>query len=131
MDRTRQHIGKLGEKLAEKFLVSRGFRILYRNFSTPFGEIDLIAEQNEHIVFLEVKTRISERFGPPLSSITGKKQKQILKNCRYYIRRYGLREKPYRIDVVGISLNASEDLHVLRHIRNAIKCHEIEKKWYS
>jgi putative endonuclease len=121
VDRTRQRIGKLGEKLAEKFLVSRGFQILNRNFSTPFGEIDLIAKQNEYIVFLEVKTRISERFGPPLSSITGIKQKHISKNCQYYLKRYGLYEKPCRIDVIGISLNAREDLHILRHIRNAIK----------
>lgn len=121
MDRTRQRIGKLGEKLAEKFLVSRGFRVLNRNFPTPFGEIDLIAKQNEYIVFLEVKTRISERFGPPLSSITGIKQKHILKNCRYYLKRYGLYEKPCRIDVIGISLNTREDLHILRYIRNAIQ----------
>jgi len=119
--RTRQHIGKLGEKIAETFLISRGFLILDRNFSTPFGEIDLIAEQNGYIVFLEVKTRISERFGPPLSSITRTKQRHILKNCQFYLKRFGLYGRPCRIDAIAVSLDTRRELRALKHVKNAIE----------
>ena len=119
--RTRQCTGKFGEKIAERFLVSRGFSILNRNFRAPFGEIDLVAERDGCIVFLEVKTRTSERFGSPLSSITETKQKHILKNCRYYLKRYDLCDGPCRIDAIAIKLDARGKLQSLRHVRNIIE----------
>ena len=118
--RTRQAIGKLGERTAEKFLTSRGFTIIQRNFSTPFGEIDLIAEHDGHLVFVEVKTRRSERFGPPLCAISHAKQKHVIKNCQFYTKRYGLYDRPCRIDAVGINLDMDGNLLLLRHVKNAI-----------
>lgn len=120
MGQTRQQTGKLGERIAKIFLIRRGFSILAKNFSTPFGEIDLVAEQNGYIVFFEVKTRTSERFGPPVSAITRIKQKHILKNCQYYRKRYRLYNRPCRIDVIAISLDMYGKLQVLRHVKNAI-----------
>ena len=120
MSRTNKNLGALGEKIAEKFLTSRGFRITGRNFSTPFGEIDLVAEQAGCTVFIEVKTRTSYKFGSPLSSITKEKQKHMLKNCQFYMKRYSLCGKPCRIDVVGISLCKNGKVKVLNHIKNAI-----------
>ena len=121
MPRTRQYIGRLGEKLAAKFLTSRGFSILSRNFPTPFGEIDLVAERDGFIVFLEVKTRTSEKFGEPLCSITGTKRKHIIKNCQFYLKRYGLFESACRIDAIGIILDEFHRLKTLRYIKNAIE----------
>ena len=120
MGRTDQNTGKLGERIAERFLISRGFSILERNYKTPFGEIDLVTRSNGLIVFLEVKTRISERFGPPVSAITAKKRKHILKNCQFYLKKYGSIEKPCRIDVIAINLNSRGKLLELKHIKNAI-----------
>jgi putative endonuclease len=120
VSRTNKNLGALGEKIAEKFLTSRRFRIIDRNFSTPFGEIDLVAEQADYTVFIEVKTRTSDKFGSPLSSITREKQNHIVKNCQFYIKRYSLCGKPCRIDVIGISLCKSGKLKVLNHIKNAI-----------
>ncbi|MFH1552444.1 MAG: YraN family protein [Candidatus Omnitrophota bacterium] len=121
MDRTRQITGRLGEKIAGRFLASRGFIILRRNFSTPFGEIDLIAEKNGCIIFLEVKTRTSERFGPPLSSVTKTKQEHIIRNCQYYLKRYGLHGKPCRIDAIAVNLEPGGKLEKLEHVKNAIE----------
>lgn len=118
--RTNRDTGKIGERIAERFLVSRRFRVLDRNFATPFGEIDLIAKQVDYIVFFEVKTRISERFGSPLFAITAEKQRHILKNCRFYLKRHGLYGKPCRIDVISINLNEKGELRKLKHIKNAI-----------
>ena len=120
MSRNNRDIGKLGERMAEKFLASRGFRIMERNFSTPFGEIDLIVKQADFTVFVEVKTRISERFGSPLSSITKEKQKHILKNCNFYLKRHSLYEKPCRIDAISVMLNEKQELMILKYLRNAI-----------
>lgn len=120
MRRTGQDTGKLGERIAGEFLKSRGITILERNFSTPFGEIDLIGRRDGYVIFVEVKTRISERFGPPLSSINETKQKRIVRNCQYYLKRHGLSDGPCRIDVIGIELESSGRLRVLRHVRNAV-----------
>ncbi len=120
MDQTRQYTGKRGENIAKKFLEARGMYILDKNLSTPFGEIDIIARDKKCLIFVEVKTRISTAFGPPLLSITKKKQKHILNNCRYYMKRHGLDGCRVRIDVIGIKLDHSGKLEVLEHIKNAI-----------
>lgn len=117
---TRKDTGVTGEHMAEKFLLSRKFKILEKNFISPFGEIDLIARDKNFLVFVEVKTRISETFGHPLESIDIHKQRHIVNNCRYYMARRSLREKYWRIDVIGIKLNRSLELEILRHIKNAI-----------
>ena len=112
--------GKIGETLAEKFLIKRRFSILGRNVPTPFGEIDLVTIQDNCIVFVEVKTRISERFGDALSAITPSKRRHIIKNSLYYVKRHGLYEKPWRIDIIGIKLNTRHGLEWLKHVKNAV-----------
>lgn len=121
VNRTNQIVGKLGETVARKYLRSRGFTIIDTNVSTPFGEIDLVAKQKGQTVFLEVKTRISERFGSPLLGVTQAKQKSILKNSLYYMKIRGLHESPCRIDVIAINLDDNGKLKVLEHIKNAIE----------
>ncbi|MFH1798086.1 MAG: YraN family protein [Candidatus Omnitrophota bacterium] len=117
----RQHVGRLGENIAKKFLRSRGFHILEENFSAPFGEIDLVAKQENYIVFVEVKARTSLRFGEPLAAITKQKQRHILRNCQYYLKRHNLVDQPWRVDAIGIELGHYEEFRVLRHVRNAIE----------
>jgi putative endonuclease len=118
--RTNKCVGKLGEGIAERFLISRGYKVFCRNFSTPFGEIDLVAEKEGCTVFFEVKTRISERFGSPLCSITDDKKKHIIKNCRFYLKKRGLYGKPCRIDAIAIHLDKCRNLKILKHVKNAI-----------
>jgi putative endonuclease len=120
VDWTRRYIGKLGEAMAEKFLTSRGFSVRHTNFNTPFGEIDLVADHEGSVVFVEIKTRISERFGPPLSAITREKRGHIIKNCQFYIKEYSLEGRPLRIDVIGINLNEKGKFQILKHVKNAI-----------
>ncbi len=117
----RQYIGALGEKIAEKFLRSRGFRILDKNFSAPFGEIDLVAKKENCIVFVEVKTKTNAAFGEPLEAITKKKQRHILKNCQFYLKRHNLVDNSWRIDAIGIELDRDKEVRILRHVENAIE----------
>ena len=113
-------IGTLGETIAESFLVSKKFAILERNFRTPFGEIDIVASKNNCLVFVEVKTRTTNRFGRPLESITTKKKKTIVKNCLYYLMINNFMPMDHRIDVIGIKLKYNGDLETLKHAVNAI-----------
>lgn len=121
MNRTNQDTGKLGERIAEKYLSSRGFTMLDRNFSTPFGEIDLVTKRADKIIFFEVKTRISEKFGSPLSAITKDKQKHVLKNCMFYLKKHGLYGKSCRIDAIAINLDKKGELQALKYVKNAIE----------
>jgi len=120
-NRTNQAVGHLGEIMAGKYLLSKGFTIISKNFPTPFGEIDLVAKQNNWTVFFEVKARISEKFGSPLLGITAAKQKTILRNSLYYLKVKGLCDTPCRIDIIAINLDGKGDLKILEHIKNAVE----------
>lgn len=120
-DRTNQRTGALGEKIALKFLKSRGYSIIAANYSSRLGEIDIIARHSGYIVFFEVKTRYSDLFGPPLSAITWQKQKHVIRNCICYLKHRGLMDEPCRIDAIGITLAPDGTLESLEHVRDAIQ----------
>jgi putative endonuclease len=103
MRSARLRLGAEGERAAKAFLKANGYRILRENYSTPLGEIDLIALEGDVVVFVEVKARASLEFGPPQSSVTLTKQRQILKAAGVYLQREGLAEAACRFDVVAVT----------------------------
>lgn len=80
-------LGKLGEDFAAGILEDRGFRILERNYRCPFGEIDIIAEKAGELIFVEVKTRATLRFGRPAEAVTQQKQRRIRRAAGFYMQR--------------------------------------------
>jgi putative endonuclease len=109
--------GKTGEELAVKFLLQAGMQILARNYRIQRGEIDIIAREDEVVVFVEVKTCRSNAFGPPETWVTPHKCRQIGRVAREYIYRHGLYEQNCRFDVVSVYLKKSgPEIH---HIVNA------------
>jgi putative endonuclease len=118
---TRSATGGFGEEVAEKYMKAKGYSVIEKNFRTPFGEIDLIAERDGCVVFLEVKTRISERFGPPLSAVTWEKKKRVIRNCQYYLKTKKILWGPCRIDVMGIKLDSLLRVEVIKYVKNAIE----------
>ena len=98
----RQRLGHWGETAAAKYLEEHGFTIVERNVRTPYGEIDLIAQQGELIVFVEVKTRASESFGPPEISITPRKLEHLLNSAQFYIQEHPDWDGAWRIDAIAI-----------------------------
>jgi len=78
---TKSRSGDKGEKLAENFLKRKGYNIIQRNYRCKLGEIDIIAELDDVIVFVEVRTKRTESFGIPQYSITSSKIGKITKNC--------------------------------------------------
>ena len=95
-------LGKKGEKAVEKYLKKAGMKILYRNFQTPFGEADLIAEDKDEVIFIEVKTRTTENFGSGAEAVGKTKQQRYYKIAQYYGLQKG-KEVNARFDVAEVS----------------------------
>ena len=94
--------GKAAEKEAAEFLETKGYKILKANYKTKLGEIDIIAQDQDTICFVEVKARHSLNFGEPAEAVVFKKQKQISKAAVYYLKLNNLLDKPARFDVLSI-----------------------------
>jgi putative endonuclease len=96
--------GKLGEQMAAAYLQEAGYQILERNYRCPFGEIDIIAREDDTLVFVEVKSRRSENFGLPQLAVGPEKQRRISRISLYYLQNHRLDEANVRFDVVAILL---------------------------
>ena len=98
-----QQSGPKGEQLAEKFLSNRGYKILAKGYRAVGGEIDLVAQKNSTLAFVEVKTATTHRFGPPAARVTPHKQAQIIKVAKVYLQRQNTPVEP-RFDVIAVDL---------------------------
>ncbi|MEW6659408.1 MAG: YraN family protein [Thermodesulfobacteriota bacterium] len=104
----RRQLGDAGEDLAAAALKKQGYKILERNYTTPLGEIDLIARHGGEVVFIEVKTRKSLRFGEPQDAVSPPKQARLRRLADYYLKQKRLGEVPVRFDVVAITMAAGD-----------------------
>ncbi len=104
MSEHRRVVGKAGEEAAVRYLLQQGYHILERNYRCRFGEIDLIARDGRTLVFVEVKTRRSQRFGPASSAVTVHKQRHLIKASQVYIMQTGKASDLCRFDVVAIEM---------------------------
>jgi putative endonuclease len=96
--------GSYGERVAAAFLRRRGYRILYRNFLTPVGEIDLVCRRGDMLVFVEVSTRASTDFGRPVETIGAQKQEALRQAAERYLELLGRPDIYYRFDAVEVML---------------------------
>ena len=116
----RQNLGKLGEDLACAELERRGYAVLARRYRTRFGEIDIIARDNDVTVFVEVKARTGDEFGGGAAAVTGWKQRRITQMAVDYLSRHRLHDRPCRFDVVVIDLTGeSSRVEVYAHAFDA------------
>jgi len=119
----RQEIGKLGENLARTFLKKRGYRIRETNFRCREGEIDIIAQQGDCLVFVEVRAKSSLDFGTPEESITPSKKEKLIASALTYISTHQNLPSLWRIDVVALELNDKGKAKRIELIENAIEQH--------
>jgi len=110
VDRRRQVLGADGEERATAWYRARGYAVLARNWRCRDGELDLVVGQGRTVVFVEVKTRRTARFGHPLEAVTADKQARLRRLALTYLRETGTHAGSLRFDVVGI---LGEDLEVL------------------
>ncbi len=112
-------LGRWGEKRCQRFLKRKGLKTLTRNFSCNAGEIDLImVDTDRTIVFVEVRTRADETFGPAESSITFAKKAKLLRTARYFLATHDIDDRPFRFDVVTIVLGPKGTPQI-RYYKNA------------
>lgn len=97
-------LGIRGEDLAEEYLKKKGYDILEKNWTYQRNEIDIIASDNQYIIFVEVKTRSSKYWGNPEDAVSVSKINRIVKAADLYIDLYNI-EKPVRFDVIAIISN--------------------------
>ena len=102
MRRENLEFGKAAENAAAKFLKAQGYKILERNYKNKFGEIDIIAQLEGVICFLEVKARHSLYLGVPQEAVSIWKQRQICRVAVYYLKSNNLLERPARFDVLAL-----------------------------
>jgi putative endonuclease len=102
MTLARQQLGKLGEDLAVAELERRGYAILARRYRTRCGEIDIVAEDEGTLVFVEVKARVTAEFGTAAEAVTRQKQLKLVRMATDYLARAEIRNRLCRFDVVAI-----------------------------
>ncbi len=113
-------LGRWGEERASEYLSHKGLNVLERNYRCPVGEIDIIAQQDDALVFIEVKTRRSLDFGLPAESVTFKKQMKYFKIAQYYMKEKGIKDLNCRFDVIEVILDRDGSCQ-FHHIINAFQ----------
>lgn len=117
----RRETGMLGEKLACDFLGKNGYHILETNYRCPGGEIDIIARQEDTLVFIEVRTKKSRQFGTPEESITPTKMERLRTVAAHYGQNRSNLPASWRIDVVAIQMDSRGKVSRIEIIENAVE----------
>lgn len=116
----RRALGQRGEQLADAELRRRGYRILQRNWRCQDGEIDIVAEHDEWLVFVEVRTRRGEKMGSPEASITPAKRARLVRVAQRYMSENVPHELDWRIDIVAVEFSARGELLRVDVYENAV-----------
>jgi putative endonuclease len=103
-DASRIRTGKKGEEIAVRHLQKLGYRIMERNYRCPLGEIDIVARDNNTIVFVEVKSRKTEEFGDPELAVGKMKQRKLTLISLYYLAQKNDSQVEARFDVVAVKM---------------------------
>jgi putative endonuclease len=137
---TTQNIGEIGETFASNFLLRNGFRIVCSNFKVPIGrnikgvavsgEIDLIAIDDETLVFVEVKTRSDDSFAAPEAAVTLRKQRQIIRTAKRYKRIFHTSDILIRYDVISIVLKEKKAPKI-EHLRGYFNEAKFQKRYWQ
>lgn len=108
--------GSIGENMAVEYLISKGYKILDRNYRTKIGEIDAIAIISGILVFVEVKSRTNINYGYPCEAVNWKKQDKILRSSFIYMKHKKLTKHQVRYDIIEVYLSEKTKIN---HIENA------------
>jgi putative endonuclease len=108
----RHSLGKMGEDLASAELQRRGYAVIARGYRTKYGEIDIVARDDETTVFVEVKTRAGDEFGGAAAAVTAWKQRRVALMAIDYLARHSLHDTPCRFDVVTVDVVSGREPHV-------------------
>ena len=119
MTATTKNLGNAGENFAARYLERHGYKILEKNFRVRSAEIDIIAQIDDVIVFVEVKTRSNIRHGLPAEAVNFRKQKKIIDTASVFLQDEKYFDSPCRFDVIEIYSDGVK--FTARHIENAFE----------
>ena len=118
---SRQALGRRGESLARRHLQKIGYSVLYTNYRAGSGEIDLVAEKDGVLVFVEVRTRSGRALGSPEESITSRKRARLVDTAQEYLQENHAEQRQWRIDLVAIEMRPDGRLDRLDVLQNAVE----------
>lgn len=124
IDKYNKIFGRAGEEAAAEYLKKKKYKILERNYKSSYGEIDIIAKFKKDIVFIEVKTRKSDKYGRPYEAVNYYKQKRMIATAKTYLYINDLYDKNVHFDVVEVYGTMTEtgfELDEIIHIENAVE----------
>ena len=115
-------IGRWGENLAKEFIENQGYSIIDHNVYTSHGELDIIAQKGEEIVFFEVKTRTSQKFGFPEEAVTKQKMQHLIDSALTFLQNYPHLNVQWRIDVITVEGSPkSSSIPEINWYKNAVQ----------
>jgi len=116
----RKELGDVGEKLARDFLKKKGYKIRDTNFRCREGEIDIIAQKKDCLVFVEVRTRTGSGFGSPEESVTFAKKEKLITSALTYLNSHKDLPESWRIDFIAVELDQNGKTTRIELIENAV-----------
>lgn len=122
----RQALGRQGETAAREYLTRRGVRILVENFTCAAGEVDLIGREKGVLVFIEVKARSSNAFGPPHLAVHRRKQQQIVRAAQWYLAEQRIPDAPSRFDVLAVTFRKDGSPPRIDWVKDAFPAEGVE-----
>ena len=126
MPNSRGLLGQTGEAIARAHLEERGYSVLATNYRCPWGEVDIVTEKGDEIIFVEVRTRRSRTFGSPEESVTASKRQRLVSTAYHYLQEHDL-SLSWRIDLVAIQIDAKGAVQRLSHLENIVSEDELSE----
>lgn len=117
----RIRLGKWGEAVAGRFLQEKGYRLLDTNYRCRWGEVDIVAQEGDELVFVEVRTRRGVRYGTAEESVTAAKARRLVATAQDYLQQRGQEGAEWRIDLIAISLDGDRRVQEIAHLRHAVQ----------
>ncbi len=121
MPTSRSRTGSLGENTARKYLEAQGYRVLDTNYRCRWGEIDIVAQTDDTLVFVEVRTRKHLSYGTPQESLSKGKMSRLTATAETYLQERQPETTHWRIDLVAVFLAQNGVVSDIQHIPNAIE----------
>lgn len=112
-------LGQYGEQLAVDFLLKQKYKIIKRNWRCHYGELDIVAQENDVLCFVEVRTKTNVEYGSPFETITQTKQRKLIQLAQEYIQENDCEEQDARFDVMAVDL--TDNLAKVEIIKNAFE----------
>lgn len=117
----RTEVGQMGERLACEYLDREGYTVHERNWRCMGGEIDIIAERNDQLMMIEVKTRRSRSFGSGEDAVTARKLARLERCAMAYLETHAMLDRSWQVDVIAVDLSPQGELLRLSHLEDVLQ----------